>query len=200
MEHIMKSNKETGLRWMYGVPDQLMFTLAKMNGSFADFGNRVDPETIQELEQEITACRLGPVVSIGSGEDPILKLGRIMVEEAWMMATRVYLYTGLCEANSLDARVVKVQKVFVRYLGGVKARRNPDSFLVYPIAILGVAATWPADQTTLLTRLWGILECNRPGTVGNDIVRMLNDIWARTTARSAVWADVRSACLRITGM
>ncbi|EUC54349.1 fungal zn(2)-cys(6) binuclear cluster domain protein, putative [Rhizoctonia solani AG-3 Rhs1AP] len=132
-EPIMKSNKGTGLRWMYGVPDQLMFTLAKMNGLFEDFGNRVDPETIQELEQEIAACR--PVVSIGSGEDPIMNLGRIMVQEAWTMAARVYLYMGLCGANSLDVREVKVWNVFMRRLGGVKSRRHPDSFLVYPIAI-----------------------------------------------------------------
>ncbi|CAE6470556.1 unnamed protein product [Rhizoctonia solani] len=104
-EHIVKPNKGTGPRWMH-VSDQLMFTLAKMNGLFEDFWNGVDPETIQELEQEIAACR--PVVSIGSGEDPILNLGRIMFQEAWMMATRVYLYMGLCGANSLDAREVKV--------------------------------------------------------------------------------------------
>ncbi|CAE6419536.1 unnamed protein product [Rhizoctonia solani] len=170
----MKSNKGTGLRWVYGVPDQLMFTLAKMYGLFEDFGNRVDPETIQELEQEIAACR--PVVSIGSGEDPIMNLGRIMVQEAWTMAACVYLYKGLCGANSLDARVVKIQKVFMRLSGGVKCRRNPDSFLVLPIAILGVAATCPADRTALLTRLWGVSECKRPGTVGNGIVRVLNDI------------------------
>ncbi|CAE6404269.1 unnamed protein product [Rhizoctonia solani] len=197
-EDIMKSNKGTGLRWMYGVPDQLMFTLARMNGLFEDFGNRVDPEMIQELETEIAACR--PIVSTGPGEDPILNIGRITVQEAWVMATRVYLYMGLCGANSLDARVVKVQKGFMRLLGGVKSRRHPDSFLVYPIAILGVTATCSADRTALLTRLWGVSECSRQGTVGNDVVRMLNDVWAHTTARPAVWTDVRSACLRVTGM
>ncbi|CAE6477442.1 unnamed protein product, partial [Rhizoctonia solani] len=135
-----------------------------------------------------------------SGEDPILNLGRIMFQEAWMMATRVYLFMGLCGANSLDAREVKVQKVFMRRLGGVKSRRHPDSFLVLSIAFLGVATTCPVDRTALLTRLWGVSECSRPGTVGNDLIRMLSDIRAQTTARSAVWADVRSACLRITGM
>ncbi|CAE6521534.1 unnamed protein product, partial [Rhizoctonia solani] len=85
----------------------------------------------------------------------------------------------------------------MRRLGGVKSRRHPDSFLVYPNAILGVAATGPVDRTAPLTRLWGVSECSRPGTVGN---RMLSDIWAQTTARPAVWADVRSACLRVTGM
>ncbi|CAE6521324.1 unnamed protein product [Rhizoctonia solani] len=131
--HIMKSNKGIWSRWMYDVPNQLMFTLAKINGLYDDFGNRVDPETIQELEKEIAACR--PVVSIGSGEDPILNLGRIMVQEAWTMAAHVHLYTGLCRAKSIDARVVKVQKVFMRLLEGVKSRRNLDSFLVSPIAI-----------------------------------------------------------------
>ncbi|KAH7345470.1 hypothetical protein B0J17DRAFT_640000 [Rhizoctonia solani] len=63
---------------------------------------------------------------------------------------------------------------------------------------LGVATTAAEYQSMLLTRLWGVSECNRPETIGNDIVRMLKDIWELTTKRPAVWADLRTACWRVT--
>ncbi|CAE6445327.1 unnamed protein product, partial [Rhizoctonia solani] len=197
-EDIHKFGTRTGLRWLYGLPDQLTFVLARINNLFEDFGDRADPATIQALEKEIAACR--PVISAGPGIDPIMNIGRATVQESWIMAARVYLYMVLCGANSSDPRVVKVQNAFMRLLIGVKPRRNPDSFLILPIAILGVAASSPADRMALLARLRGVSECIRPGTVGNDIVRMLNDIWAHTTERPAVWADLRNACLRVTGM
>ncbi|CAE7161954.1 unnamed protein product, partial [Rhizoctonia solani] len=196
-EGIIISGK-VGLRWLYGISDRMMIVLARMNTLFEDFGNGVDPETVQELENEIMGCK--PVIFTRAGVDPILNLGRIAVQEAWMMAAQVYLYMGLCGANSSDPRVVKIWKQFMRLLGGMKPHRNPDSFLVLPVVILGVAATSSTEQTTLLERLLGVPECNRPGTVGNDIMRMLSDVWAHTTERPAVWADLRSASLRVTGI
>ncbi|CAE6474772.1 unnamed protein product [Rhizoctonia solani] len=197
-EKIIKSGTGTGLRWLYGLPDQLMIILGRMNSLFEDFGSCVDPKTVQELKKEIEACM--PIVSAETGTDPSLNVGRIVVQESWGMAALVYLYMGLCGAKSSDSQVVKVQKAFMKLLGAVQPRRNPDSFLVLPIFVMGVATTSPEDRSTLLGRLWGVPECNRPETVGNDIVRMLNDIWKRTTERPAVWADIRTACLRVTGM
>ncbi|CEL53474.1 hypothetical protein RSOLAG1IB_11406 [Rhizoctonia solani AG-1 IB] len=65
--------------------------------------------------------------------------------------------------------------------------------------ILGVATTRATDQSIILTRLWGISECSKPDTLGNDMIRMLNYIWDLTKSRPAVWSDVRAACLHITG-
>ncbi|KAH7345469.1 hypothetical protein B0J17DRAFT_639999 [Rhizoctonia solani] len=197
-ENIIKSGTGTGLRWLYGIPDQLMIVLARMNSLFEDFGNHVDSETVQELEKEVEDCM--PIVSTEDGTDPALNFDKIIVQESWGMAAQVYLYMGLCGADSLDSRVVKVHKRFMKLLGAVEPRRNPDSYLVLPMCVLGVTTTSAEDQSTLFKRLWGVSECNRPETVGNDIVRMLNDIWARTTERPAVWADLRVACLRVTGM
>ncbi|KAH7345520.1 hypothetical protein B0J17DRAFT_42332 [Rhizoctonia solani] len=195
---LLQSDDGPGLRWLYGVPDRLMIVLARMNTLFEDFANRVGLETVLELEKDIAAC--SPVMLADLGTDPILSVGRMIVQESWKLAAQVYLYMGLCGRDSLNARVVQIQREFMKLLGAIRPRRNPDSFLVLPIAILGVATTSPEDRSVLLKRLWGVSECKKPDTLGNDIVRMLNDIWARTAERPAVWADLRTACLRVTGM
>ncbi|CAE6495350.1 unnamed protein product [Rhizoctonia solani] len=197
-EELLDAENGPGLRWLIGVPDRLVFVLGKMNNLFEDYGNHVDPGMVRELEEDIEACK--PIIFSNQEDDPNLVLGRLVVQESWRLLGYVYLYMGLCGAESSDARVVKVQKMFMRLLSGVKPRRNPDSFLLFPMLVLGVATSSLSDQSILLARLWGVSECNKLGTMGNDVVRILNDVWARTVGRSAVWSDLRKACLRIIGV
>ncbi|CAE6478222.1 unnamed protein product [Rhizoctonia solani] len=197
-EELLNSDDGPGLRWLAGVPDRLIVTLAKMNTFLEDYGNRVDSERIKDLEREISACTA--TFFCGPGSDPALSLGRIVVQESWRLVAFIYLYMGLCGADSSDVRVVDSQKKFMRLLEGIRPRRNPDTFLVVPMMILGVATPSSEDQAIILARLWGISECKKPETLGNDMIRMLMDLWARTAQRPTVWSDVRQTCFRITGM
>ncbi|KAL5641794.1 hypothetical protein ACGC1H_002030 [Rhizoctonia solani] len=131
-EELLNSEDSPGLRWLYGVPDRLVVTLARMNTLYEDVGNSVDRETVQDLEKEIATCAL--VVSSVT-LDPVLKLGRMVVQECWRLVASIYLYMGLCGADSKDPRVTKIQKKFMSVIGGVKPRRNPDSFLVFPMLV-----------------------------------------------------------------
>ncbi|KAG8689230.1 hypothetical protein FRC11_003644 [Ceratobasidium sp. 423] len=89
-EALVKSDYGPGLRWLYGVPDQLMITLARMNTLFEVHGNRVDPATVLGLEGEIEDCAL--VVDTSPGIDPTLNIGRATVQQSWKMAATIYLY------------------------------------------------------------------------------------------------------------
>ncbi|CAE6502958.1 unnamed protein product [Rhizoctonia solani] len=133
-EALIKSDYGPGLRWLYGVPDRLMITLARMNTLFEDHGNRLDPERVQEIEKEIADCAL--VVNTSHGINPTLNIGRATVQQSWKMAATIYLYMGLCGADSKDVRVAKVRKKFIKLLRGIKPSRNPDSFLILPILIV----------------------------------------------------------------
>ncbi|CUA78540.1 Histone transcription regulator 3 homolog [Aspergillus nidulans FGSC A4] [Rhizoctonia solani] len=193
---LLDADDKPGLKWAIGVPDRLVIALARINILLEDYGACVDQKVTQQLRNEITkACK--PVVSSSPEDDPTLVVGRLMVQESWRLVGYVYLYMGLCGADSKDARVVKVQKQFMRLLESVKSRRNPDVFLIIPMVILGIATSSPADRSILLTRLWSVSECRRSGTMANDVARMLNDIWERTKERPAVWSDLRIACLRV---
>ncbi|KAG8703723.1 hypothetical protein FRC11_010484, partial [Ceratobasidium sp. 423] len=198
VEDLLNSDDGPGLRWLAGVPDRLIVTLARMNTYLEDYGNKLDPARVEALEKEIASCSTSFPSSNGS--DPALTLGRIVVQEGWRLVALIYLYMGLCGGDSSDPRVVNAQKKFMRLLGGVRPRRNPDTFLVVPLMILGVATPSLEDQLIILARLGGISECKKPETLGNDMIRMLTDIWARTAQRPIVWADVRLACSRVTRM
>ncbi|CAE6504633.1 unnamed protein product [Rhizoctonia solani] len=89
-EELVNAEDGPGLRWLYGVPDRLMITLAKMNTLLEDFGCCVDAGRVRELEKEIEA--FAPVIGSSAGTDPILNIGRVMVQESWRLAAYVYLY------------------------------------------------------------------------------------------------------------
>ncbi|CAE6462085.1 unnamed protein product [Rhizoctonia solani] len=123
-----------GMQWFYGVPDRLIVTLARMNALREDYGDCLDITIIRELELEIGSFQ--PV--LGKSDEPMLIVSRLVVQECWRQAAYIYLYMSLCGANSLDARVKLAQARFMELFRGVKPGRNPDVFLILPIAIVRV--------------------------------------------------------------
>ncbi|CAE6483727.1 unnamed protein product, partial [Rhizoctonia solani] len=167
-----------GLRWLYGVPDWLMVILARMNTLLEDYGSCLDPGVAKGLEEEIRSKRM----IVAGGVDPSLSMGRIVVQESWRFAALVYLFMGLCGADSKDARVTRVHSKFMKLYTGVEAQRIPDSFLVLPMLILGLPAP-SKDRKPIRERMLNLMECSRPNTFGNEVVRILDDIWARADER-----------------
>ncbi|KAH7345522.1 hypothetical protein B0J17DRAFT_640197 [Rhizoctonia solani] len=183
-----------GLRWMYGVPDRLLLTFAQMNALFEDFGSSVGEDIADRLEMEIKWMK--PIV--GPSTEPTLAIGRMVVQECWFLAALIYLYMGLCGADSTDARVVKVRTEFMKIIASVKPKRNPDSFLILPIVILGLAIDDLNERDTIRRRMLGVSECSRPGTMERDFVRVLDNVWLNR--RPVVWSDLRRACWEVLGV
>ncbi|KAH7334756.1 hypothetical protein B0J17DRAFT_89162 [Rhizoctonia solani] len=186
-----------GMQWFYGVPDRLIVTLARMNALREDYGDCVDPAIIRELELEIGSFR--PI--LGKLDEPMLAVSKLVVQECWRQAALIYLYMGLCGANSLDTRVRLAQERFMELFRGVRPGRNPDVFLILPMIMLGVATHSAEEQGLIRQRMLSQPECSRYPTSGNDILKILNEIWTRPNFLEPVgWYDLRLACLRVTGM
>ncbi|CAE6443278.1 unnamed protein product [Rhizoctonia solani] len=126
----------TGMQWVYGVPDRLTIILARMNGLLEDFGPNVDHKIINELEADIKGVEAGFLPSA----DPSLAVGRLFVQECWRQVAYIYLYMGLCGADSHDARVVNAHGRFMEIFMRTKPGRNPDSFLILPLPIESLPA------------------------------------------------------------
>ncbi|KAH7345474.1 hypothetical protein B0J17DRAFT_640009 [Rhizoctonia solani] len=198
------------LRWLYGVPDRLVLTFAKMNALFEDFGPRVGKDVVDELEAEIKDIK--PIIE--ASVEPSLSVARLVVQECWFTAALIYLYMvgptllcpsstdmivqGLCGADSLDTRVVNVRAQFNQILNTIRPKRNPDMFLVSPMLILGVATDDPNERNAIRHRMLGVSECSRPGTMGNDFVRALDKVW--TLDRPVIWSDLRQALWEVSGV
>jgi hypothetical protein len=67
---------------------------------------------------------------------------------------------------------------------------------------VGVATTRSSHRQIITSRILSRPEFTNPNTAGNDYLRMLEDIWARTQVegRAAQWKDLREACRRVTGV
>ncbi|CUA73569.1 hypothetical protein RSOLAG22IIIB_10888 [Rhizoctonia solani] len=89
-ESILNADDGPGLRWLIGVPDRLIVTLARMNTFLEEHGPRLGLVHVQALEKEIMAC--STAFSSGYGTDPALALGRIVVQESWRLVASIYLY------------------------------------------------------------------------------------------------------------
>ncbi|KAH7345467.1 fungal-specific transcription factor domain-containing protein [Rhizoctonia solani] len=188
----------SGLQWLHGFPDQfiLLFgwiiSLCETPGA----SNNI-LEVVAWIENNLPRIR----VAIDESGDPLFRIGRMVVQECWRFAVLIYLYMALCGADAHDPRVVRAHKGFMRLIRGVKPARNPDAYLFTPASIAGVATVDDEDRETLRLRIFGVHECTERGTVGNDVLLELEDIWARTRdeGRPAVWLDLRIACFRVTG-
>ncbi|KAF8675707.1 hypothetical protein RHS04_06601 [Rhizoctonia solani] len=198
-ERMVQRKVNFGLTWMHGMPDQLVVLFAWMNSlrEEAQIGTPIRTEVITRIEQDIKRLKIVP----SKAADPMLKVGRFVVQECWRQAAYIYLYMALCGAHAQDTRVKKQTKAFMRLVNGTAPGRNPDAFLVIPAVVAGVAATKLSDRETLRARLSALPEC-RPGTCRHDNLRILEDLWIRTAdeGRPPVWEDLRVSCLRIVGM
>ncbi|CAE6498290.1 unnamed protein product [Rhizoctonia solani] len=194
-ESIFNIENGPGLRWTNGIPDRLVITLARINTLLEDFGSVVDPSVIKELELEIKGFKSFAVASA----DPSLVTGRLVVQESWRQAAYIYLYMGLCGADSHDARVIKAHTTFMELLMRTKPGRIPDSFLILPLPILGIATRNTDDQDLLKGRMLALPECTRKNTPGSQFIRMLEFIWGsgNETGRPATWSDLRLASLYV---
>ncbi|KEP45865.1 fungal zn(2)-cys(6) binuclear cluster domain protein [Rhizoctonia solani 123E] len=172
-EKIYQVQDGIGLQWLHGFPDQfiLLFgwiiSLCEMPG-----GNNA------ELIAWVETCLPQIRIALDESGDPGLRIGRMVVQECWRFAVLIFLYMALGQAHADDPRVIRAQKGFMRLVRGVKPGRNPDAYLFAPIIIV-VATTLAQDQDTLRQRILGVRECTEPGTVGNDVMLELEDVWAR---------------------
>ncbi|ELU36639.1 hypothetical protein AG1IA_09324 [Rhizoctonia solani AG-1 IA] len=166
---------------IYRIPNQIIMFFAWVNSLCET------PRTGDSREMVAWAEEMLPQIKFTAGEsgDPLLRLGRIAT---------------LCRADAHDPRVVRAQRGLMRLIKGMKQGRNPDLFLA-PMAIAGVVAWRDNDRAIIRRRYSSIRECSSQGTMLNECVMQLEDIWKRTREenRPAVWSDLRIAFRRVTG-
>ncbi|KAG8710207.1 proteasome regulatory particle base subunit [Ceratobasidium sp. 423] len=178
-----RDREDVGMQWFNGVPGELILIMARINMLLSDYWASVDPAIIVEIEQQLTDFKSMP------GRSP----------DAYLMVARL---ACLCLADAKDPRVEKVQRSFMRVLDRTKPNRTPDVFLMAPMSIVGRVTYRPRERELIRQRLLNLQECSHPGTSGNDVVRILEKVWARADAegRPAVWSDARVATLSVCGV
>ncbi|CAE7197917.1 unnamed protein product, partial [Rhizoctonia solani] len=195
---LFQSQHNYGFQWLFGAPDHYILLLAWINTLYERQGVNVEPCVLGQVEEALSEIRIPPVGST----DPALRVGGVAVQEGWRQAVYIYLYMTLYGANAEDQRVERVRVTFMRLLNGTNPGRNPDGFLVIPMMIAGVVLLKKRDRNVLRERILGLRECRNPESAWNDNVRILEDVWFRTTAegRPAIWSGLRIAFHKVIGI
>ncbi|CAE6370478.1 unnamed protein product [Rhizoctonia solani] len=194
-DQVSQMQDKVGLQWLHGLPDQFMLLLAWIMSLCEIPGASEDSELVTWIETIVPQIK---IVASQSG-DPLLRLGRTVVQECWRFAVLIYLYMAFCGVSACDPRVVRAQKSFLRLVRGIKPARNPDAFIFIPMALAGLATIEERDCNTIRQRFLNVRECAEPGTTGNETLLILEDIWSRTRSegRVAVWSDLGIARFRV---
>ncbi|QRV90495.1 Fungal specific transcription factor domain [Ceratobasidium sp. AG-Ba] len=189
---------DTGLHWMYGIPDQILILLAKINMLREEFGTDVDQSIIDSLRAQVE--RFKPITS--TSENPLTNIMGTTIQESWRHVMYIFISMGLGGVNTADPLVVQPLKRFIKILKNSRPMRKQDMFLIWPMVIAGVSAVRHKDRDLIQRRMLGLKECSQPGTCGFDSIQIMSEIWARSDAemRPAVWMDLRFAALKVTGM
>ncbi|KAH7338238.1 hypothetical protein B0J17DRAFT_416882 [Rhizoctonia solani] len=195
---LLQSEHNYGFQWLFGAPDQYILLLARSNTLYERQGANVEPRVLDQIAEGLSKLRFPLVEST----DPALRDTRVVVQGDWRQAVYIYLYMVLYGTNAKDQHVEQARKTFMRLLKGTNSGRNPDGFLVIPMIIVGVVWFKQRDRNTIRRRMLGLRECRNPESAWNDNVRMLEDIWTRTTTedRPATWLDLRIAWHKVSGM
>ncbi|QRV97985.1 Fungal specific transcription factor domain [Ceratobasidium sp. AG-Ba] len=198
ISHFEFNSDQGGLQWRLGLPHHFLVMLAQMNNLKQEYVSNIDPVVINSLEAQITSFE----PTIERSLDSYVHVARLMVQECWRQLMYIYLYMGLCGANSYDIRVKRALKRFIKTLDSVKPGRMPDAFLVTPMSLAGMAAHKNCDRALIRQRLQNMCEHSQSGTYINDAALILETVWTTTDAqrRPAVWLDLRWACAAVTGI
>ncbi|CAE6517582.1 unnamed protein product [Rhizoctonia solani] len=190
-----------GSQGILGIPDQLILLFVYMNNLKEDAnatGTTVDPGLIEQIEKDARSVE----IPLYESEDPLLLVGRMVVQECWREAMIIYLHMALGGVHVLDSRVQRAQHGLVRLVNTIKPERKIDTFLAIPMTVAGFAATKPRHRMTLASRILQVPGYTQPDTAMNEILLMVKDVWARTDAegRPANWEDLGEARRRVTGV
>ncbi|KDN37471.1 hypothetical protein RSAG8_10133, partial [Rhizoctonia solani AG-8 WAC10335] len=147
------------LQWLHGFPEQFIMLFAWINSLCETPGASENSELVAWIERQLPQIK----IAIDESGDPVLRLGRMVVQECWRFAVLIYLYMALCKASALDPRVIRAQKGFMRLVRGIKPGRNPDAHLVSPMVVAGVATLEERDRDTLRQRIVNLRECAQQG-------------------------------------
>ncbi|KAG8768201.1 hypothetical protein FRC12_005718 [Ceratobasidium sp. 428] len=77
-----------GIQWMHGIPDQFLIMLARMNMLREDSAPNIDPNTISNLEVQVSSFES----TFDRSTDSYLTIARLTVQETWRQAMYIYLY------------------------------------------------------------------------------------------------------------
>lgn len=186
------------LEWVYGCPIIMIILLAKVNSSrISRLVNRdaVAPNEadIQDIENHLREWK----ATIDYVDQPTNLIARLAVQECWRQSVLIYMYMGMCGANSADKRVEPLVKQVVQLASTVETGSPLEIHLFIPCLIAGAAARKERHRAIIRKKIQASQKADACLLRGADFVFVLDHLWhnAASGGASTTWEDyVNSRC------
>ncbi|CAE6502647.1 unnamed protein product [Rhizoctonia solani] len=184
---------------VYACPIVVLMALARVNASRASHlmdGDTVSPEGIEEYETAVRNWK----PRVNYDDQPSQLITRLAVQEAWRQSALIYLYMGMCEADSSDSRVEALVRQIAQLASTVEPGGPFVTHLFVPCLIAGVAARKEKHRSILRKKIQVSQKADACLLRGADFSFVLDHLWhgAAAGGNAVTWDDyVNSRCLTI---
>ncbi|KAG8679356.1 hypothetical protein FRC11_003833, partial [Ceratobasidium sp. 423] len=177
--------RQVMLEWVYGCPLPFIILLAKIN---AWRGTEASP-TPRDWQEVETHLKQWSPKSTYVDKDSCKAIARFAIQESWRQAIYIYLYMGMCGADSADPRVEAPVRQIVRLSRTIEDTSPLGLHLFVPCLIAGAAARAEHHRNALRARIHASREANSWILRGADFVPVLDHLWhgAAREGRPVKW-------------
>ncbi|CAE6472890.1 unnamed protein product [Rhizoctonia solani] len=175
---------------VYACPVIVLMTFAGVNASRVSQLMGHDGATAGGAEEYESAVRnWKPNLNYAdSGPELVVRLA---VQESWRQAALIYLYMGMCGANSADSRVEPLVRQVAQLASTVEAGSPLETHLFVPCLIAGVAARKEKHRTILRKKIQVSQKAGACLLRGADFTVVLDHLWhgAACGGSAVTWDD-----------
>lgn len=195
--HSSEKSNRPALEWVYGCPEEIVILIARINASRGPRSSRnPGPSPYEWREIEMRLQQWTPRLEYVGGE-PSHFIARFAVQESWRHAVLVYLYMGMCGADSSDRRVEAAVRQIAQLSSTIEEGNPVGLHLFVPCLIAGVASRQEKQRDALRQRVHASKDTSSWVLRGADFAVVLDHLWhgAARGGRPTRWEDyVQSRC------
>ncbi|CAE6479014.1 unnamed protein product [Rhizoctonia solani] len=189
-------DKHQFLEPVYACPIIVLITLARVNAFRVSQLVDQDATPAGNMEEYEAAVRNWKP-RVDYADQPAELIARLAVQEAWRQAALIYLYMGMCGANSADDRVEPLAQQVAQLASAVEVGGPFEIHLFVPCLIAGVAARKEKHRTILRKKIQVSQKAEACLLRGADFTSVLDHLWhgAAAGGNPVTWDDyVNSRC------
>ncbi|KAB5590673.1 Fungal zn(2)-cys(6) binuclear cluster domain containing protein [Ceratobasidium theobromae] len=183
------------LERIYSCPPTILFLLAKINSSRTLGPNgQADSNRLAHLEIEEHLQKWQPTTE--KDEDSSNGVVRLAVLECWRQAVLIYMYMGMCGADSVDPRVQTAVRQMAQLASTVCSGSQFEGHLLIPCMIAGVVARKEKHRAIFYTKIQASASLKPTPPLlklvrAADFICVLNHLWHGTASegRAITWED-----------
>lgn len=184
--------KVSHIEWAHGCSPIVVLLLAKVNSWRATrFIDLTHPIPTLEEQQIFKAYLQEWNPAIGYGDQPVVVMGRLAVQECWKHAVLIYMYMGMCEADSADPRVEASVRQVSQLAATIESGHYLEAHITIPCVIAAAAARREKHRAILRKKILASRNEQVCLIRGADFVLVLDHLWHGVAAagRPTTWQD-----------